>query len=374
MSLRKPSLISLLTAWTVFLSLAGAVRATELADQEIQWSHLPPIPDALGVAGPFVGVHRDSLIVAGGANFPRPVWETEKKWVDNVYVLRNEGGQFQWTTLGKLPRRVAYGCSVSIPTGVLCIGGCDEDKHFREVFLIKLDQTGKQFSIVKYPPLPQPCAYASAARLGDTVYVVGGQSHPTLASATRTVWTLDLSQVDEGASVGWKRMSDLPAPDRAFHLLATTTSETADTLFLFSGRRENANGQVEFLRDTWQYLPKEDRWIQRATAPTCMMAGTSLSLADDYIHLFGGADGTLFHQVESLKDNHPGFPKRYYRYQVSTDQWTEEGSLPANHVTTVAVEWNGEVVIPTGEIRPRVRTPAVLRGRVVNQKEEIRGQ
>ena len=77
MSLRKPSLISLLTAWTVFLSLAGAVRATELADQEIQWSHLPPIPDALGVAGPFVGVHRDSLIVAGGANFPRPVWETE---------------------------------------------------------------------------------------------------------------------------------------------------------------------------------------------------------------------------------------------------------------------------------------------------------
>lgn len=374
MSLRTTCLLTLLTVWVFSLLSFDGLRADDFAEDEMQWDQFPPIPDALGVAGPFVGVHGDSLIVAGGANFPRPVWETSKQWVDSVYALRAEGGAYQWRAVGKLPRQVAYGCSVSIPSGVLCIGGCDASQHFREVFLIQIDPKNDQLNIVGYPPLPHPCAYGAAARLGNTVYVVGGQSDASLASATRTVWSLDLTQVDQGESFRWQRMSDFPAFNRSFHLLVATHREASNSLFLFSGRREDSEGQVEFLRDSWQYLPEEDRWTQLATAPNCLMAGTGLSLVKDQIHLFGGADGTLFHQTDSLKDRHPGFPKRYYRYQVSTDQWIEAGSLPANHVTTVAVEWNGDVVIPSGEVRPRVRTPVVLRGKIINQEQEIRQQ
>ncbi|MGB0741144.1 MAG: hypothetical protein ACPGXX_13810, partial [Planctomycetaceae bacterium] len=43
--------------------------------QMLTWQELPELPDDLGVAGPFAGVHNDALIVAGGANFPRPVWD-----------------------------------------------------------------------------------------------------------------------------------------------------------------------------------------------------------------------------------------------------------------------------------------------------------
>lgn len=32
----------------------------------LSWRELPSLPDALGVAGPFAGVHNDALIVAGG--------------------------------------------------------------------------------------------------------------------------------------------------------------------------------------------------------------------------------------------------------------------------------------------------------------------
>ena len=35
----------------------------------LSWSELPQFPNSVGVAGPFVGVHNDALIVAGGANF-----------------------------------------------------------------------------------------------------------------------------------------------------------------------------------------------------------------------------------------------------------------------------------------------------------------
>ena len=62
--------------------LHGSIAAADQQPAEsramLQWSELPELPDQLGVAGPFAGVHNDALIVAGGANFPKPVWDNEK--------------------------------------------------------------------------------------------------------------------------------------------------------------------------------------------------------------------------------------------------------------------------------------------------------
>ena len=56
--------------------LLGGNGRRSLADDEaiaLDWRPLPDLPNELGVAGPFVGVHNGALIVAGGANFaPRP--------------------------------------------------------------------------------------------------------------------------------------------------------------------------------------------------------------------------------------------------------------------------------------------------------------
>ena len=52
------------------------------ADAEmLSWKELPSLPGELGVAGPFAGAHNDALIVAGGANFARPVWKHEKAFL-----------------------------------------------------------------------------------------------------------------------------------------------------------------------------------------------------------------------------------------------------------------------------------------------------
>ncbi|MDA7528144.1 hypothetical protein N8590_04075, partial [bacterium] len=48
----------------------------EVAKDVLSWSEISSLPDELGVAGPFAGVHKDALIVAGGANFPLLVWDT----------------------------------------------------------------------------------------------------------------------------------------------------------------------------------------------------------------------------------------------------------------------------------------------------------
>ena len=81
----------------------------------------------------------------------------------------------------------------------------------------------------------------------------------------------------------------------------------------------------------------------------------------------GGADGQLFHQGDALKDDHPGFPKEAWAYHTITDTWTSAGPLPENQVTTSAVLWDDTIIIPSGEIRPRVRTPTIRRGKVLIQ-------
>jgi N-acetylneuraminic acid mutarotase len=54
-----------LLAALVMPAVAGAAST-----RSIQWSELPPLPDQRGFAGAFVGTHKGSLLVAGGANFP----------------------------------------------------------------------------------------------------------------------------------------------------------------------------------------------------------------------------------------------------------------------------------------------------------------
>jgi N-acetylneuraminic acid mutarotase len=65
----------------------------------LKWDGLPPLPDALGVAGPFTGVSGDALLVAGGANFlDGAPWEGGRKvWHDAVYVLADPAGAWRLT-------------------------------------------------------------------------------------------------------------------------------------------------------------------------------------------------------------------------------------------------------------------------------------
>ena len=46
-------------------------------------------------------------------------------------------------------------------------------------------------------------------------------------------------------------------------------------------------------------------------------------------------------------------------YDASTDAWTVLDGVPFSRATVPAVPWLGRVVIPNGEVRPRVRTPEV---------------
>ena len=80
----------------------------------LKWKAVAELPpsgnqsESLGVAGPFIGISNDTLIVAGGANFPKPYWGEAKIWHDDIWVLDKTG---VWHSGGKLPRPIGYGSS-----------------------------------------------------------------------------------------------------------------------------------------------------------------------------------------------------------------------------------------------------------------------
>lgn len=351
----------------LFLLLAHAAAASQL-----QWDQLPPLPDPAGVAGPFVGIHGNALFVAGGANFPQPVWESSKTFHDVIHVLIKEGGAHRWVSDFHLQRPIAYGASASTRFGVVCAGGNDAARTYADAFLLKWNAATASVENVPLPPLPEPCINAAAAASGDRVYIAGGSTGLGMETATDHFWMLDLSRLESGG-LEWKPLPSWPGPSRILAIAAAQTNGVSDCLYLFSGRRQREDGNVEFLTDVYEYNPARANatpWRRRADVPRCVMAGTGIAIGQSHVFILGGAEGSLFHEVDKIKDNHPGFPKEAFAYHTITDTWTSAGAIPANHVTTTAVRWgndtvNDPIIIPSGEIRPRVRTSQVWQVRPV---------
>lgn len=325
---------------------------------KLEWHRLPDLPNDVGVAGPFVGVHQNALIVAGGSNFARPVWDNDKQWLDDVNVLeRTKDGDF-WRDGGKLPRAIAYGAAVSIDAGVVCMGGSDQGNVYDDVFLLSWDPVEKYIEVAEFPSLPQPCGNGQATLVGSVIYLAGGQSGPGLDSAMNNFWSLDLSQRDHPTNFQWNQHEAWSNEPRAFNITATQHDGYEECVYVISGRRADEKG-VSFLQDVWKYTPRTDSWKRRADVPRSVCAGTGIGFGQSHLFVLGGDDGALFDQADVLTDDHPGFPKEALAYHTITNTWTSLGAIPQNHVSTIAVRWNDRIVIASGEVRPRVRTAAV---------------
>jgi SSS family transporter len=330
--------------------------------QRLNWSRLPTWPDPLGVAGPFVGVHQDRVIVAGGANFPLPVWESAKVWRSEIWCLEPEPDGYRWQPAGDLPAELAYGAAISTDEGVVCVGGNNQTEFSSSCFLLRWDSADEQVVRESLPAFPESIAYTQGGMIQRKVFVVGGQSGPELATATSQLWSLDL----DDSQAGWQLASPLPGPSRAFHFASVQNNGFDDCLYVFGGRRE-VDGEVRFLDDCWEYNPQRGSWRQRCSMPVALAAGAATAYGQSHIFVLSGDDGKLFGQADELRDAHPGFPKETWAYHTITDSWSSMGPSPANQVTTSAVMLDGDVILPTGEVRPRVRSRDVWAIRATEQ-------
>jgi N-acetylneuraminate epimerase len=332
---------------SAILFLASLVRGAEPLD----WQQLAPLPEPLGVAAPFAGGHGEVLLVAGGANFPHGLpWEGGKKvWHDRVWVLEKPNGT--WRAAGRLPRPLAYGVSVSTPGGVVCVGGSDAGRHYADVF--RLSWTEGALTTEPLPPLPIALAGACGALAGGTLVVACGSETPGEQSATNRAFAIDLC----AAAPAWRELP--PLPGRPRFLAASAAADGRWFVLGGAALAPDASGTLARvpLREAWSYHP-EQGWRQLADLPRPAVAAPSPApWVNGRFWLISGDDGTRTGVAPA--ENHPGFPKTILAYDPARDHWTEAGATPAPRVTVPCVEWAGRFVIPSGEVRPGVRSPEI---------------
>ncbi len=403
----------------LLLGVSSALPAAkpEKMQELLEWSELPQLPPAegqetqIGVAGPFAGVHNDALIVAGGANFPASVpWKKlpdgsspAKVYHDDIFVLVKAGEQNDWVSTNvKLPRPLAYGVSISTADGIICIGGTDGKQCYADVFVIKWDPDSKRVSVdtTIVPAMPAPLAFMSGAMADGVVYVAGGQETLKDAAATKHFWALNLSAPkpdgEEEDEAKWEELDPWPGPARVLPVVAAQSDGLDNCIYVFSGRDIMPSKIDHVLTDAYRYNPKKAAseskgWKKLADCgkftkdsdPISVMAGTGIKSGANHIVFFGGARGDIHIELAKLGmdiaaetdaaraaalvqkknlilDSHPGFSREIIAYHTITDTWVKMGDLPrTSQVTTTAVEWGKWIVIPSGEIRPGVRTPQI---------------
>ncbi|HBG28243.1 MAG: hypothetical protein A2Y10_12830 [Planctomycetes bacterium GWF2_41_51] len=340
----------------------------------LKWQQMPSLPavsgqtEPLGLAGAFIGVHNDVLIIAGGANFARPYEQTQKTWHDDILVLEKNGQE--WLNVGKLGRPIAYGVSVSTKYGLLCLGGNDANQTFDNVFLLKWNSQNHKIEKIDLPSLPLPVSNMAAAEIGDVVYVAGGQQDISLSSAMKNFWSLDLSKIADSKNFSWKQLPVWPGEKRAFNITVAQHNGKEYCVYVIGGRYQKSPEDANRipLNDVYEFSPSkyqaaQNPWKKCSNSPAAINALTGIDVGQSHILIFGS--GTA---PESMDSNNAGcFARNVLAYHTITDSFTLVGKMPLSQVTTTAVRWENRIVIPSGEICPRIRTPQVWQAELVKK-------
>lgn len=207
--------------------------------EKIEWDNtltLPPFngKENIGIAGAFSGFIGDNLVIAGGANFPDATpWKGgHKTWWNTLYYINTTQPDAKWSILpNRILKSLAYGNSIELPTGIVCIGGCDSLQCYSDVFQIQL-KNGQIEIDTDWPALPVPLANATAVLLNNKIYVSGGQESMTRQEATGHFFVLDPANRKKG----WKTLSSWPGEPRGYAVSAAQSDGFDKCFYLFSGR------------------------------------------------------------------------------------------------------------------------------------------
>jgi N-acetylneuraminic acid mutarotase len=202
------------------------------------------------VAAPFSGVSNGALIVAGGANFPEaPPWKGgEKIWWKTVYVLEKTGAAYQWVDVdSEIQNPAAYGVSITLPQGVLCIGGNNADGVVSEIFLLQWDNQQRNVIYRSLGSLPDGFEVTGGAEISGKIFLTGILKEQNHFVAVETDALLN-AQV-----VKWEVLSACPGPPRKFMSFAAQHNGTAEALYVFGGRSEEKNEPSILLRDAYAF-------------------------------------------------------------------------------------------------------------------------
>lgn len=371
-----------------------AVFAQKTPLQQIEWSVAAKLQNedgstSIGFAGAINAVLADQLIIAGGANFPDKMpWEGgRKQYSKEIHILEKSGLSFTWKKpAGQLPEAIAYCGNTSTKAGLVYAGGENEQGLSDKAFLLNWNSSADKIEIKSLPNLPLALTNLALTAIGKIVYAVGGDG---LTHSSDAIFSLDL----EAPAAQWNAHPNLPVS--LANAVVVTDGKTM--IYVIGGRTKNPSGISGLNSSTFVYDTLKQSWtrladISEGKKSLNFSAGAGIMAGQDQILLLGGDNGKVFHQIETylskiskcedaterasltteknkLSTQHQGFYRGILQYRISTNTWTKIGELPfPAQVTASAVKWEGKMMLSSGEIKPGVRTPNIMSGKITNKK------
>lgn len=378
-----------------FFLMSTTVSFSQTTDiHQIEWKTAAQLQNedgstSLGFAGAINGISNDALIVSGGANFQEKMpWEGGKKhYSKEIHVLQKCNNTYSWNKAVKstLPEPIAYCGNIATDSGVVYVGGENENGLSNKAFLLKWNVAKNEVETKSLPSFPIHITNIGLTHIGNVVYAIGGDE---ASKSSDLFLSLDLNN----SNPEWKTLPKLPIA-LANSVVVAQNDKDGTNIYVIGGRTKTPSGISDLHNTTFIFNLKKQIWESRANISdgantTNFSAGTGVAVGNHSIVIVGGDNGTVFHKIETylsqiaqtdspeekaklafeknkLNTNHDGFYKGVLLYNTLTDSWSKIGELPfLAHVTTTASLWNGEIVLSNGEIKPGIRTPDVMLGTI----------
>lgn len=311
-----------------------------------------------GVSACFAGVADGFLLMAGGCNFPEtPAAEGGKKrYYQGIYAASlSDNTDLRWKQIGLLPHACAYGVSIQLDNGLLCVGGNNHESSLTDAFILSIKE-GKA-AIQTLPSLPFPMDNFTGCRRKDEVIVSNGKE----------ICTLNLCHPEEGWTL-------IPIAGGA--MLGQPVSGTAQGCFyLWGGCTTKTDEQPTTLHING------DRFTDLTITPTAVEpplddednsiylgGATAINLSTDTIVAIGGVNKDVF--LDAVNHPKPGYmthPIEWYRFNPYISVFTQgrwhiagKSQVTARAGAALAV-WGNYIYIIGGELKPGIRTPEIYR-------------
>jgi len=255
--------------------------------------------------------------------------------------------------------------SAATAEAVYLAGGLNATGCLRQVWEMRAQ--GDTFTFSALPDLPHAIGYGASAIVGRRLYIVGGLETPASKMPSNQTWSFELDA--PRANAVWRREPDMPGPG----LFVSAAAADRDQLFVFGGIGFDTEGKPipakgAFRFDSrigkWERLPDLPEARVGISSPCPVVAGGKIFLIGGYAEIFPGAPR-----------EHPGFSAQTLFFDLAQRRFENGPVLPVTPVVdrdapgdagptpmigAPCVLWKNFVIVVGGEVRPSVRTPAVL--------------
>ena len=354
----------LLTSLVLALAAVAAFAGTDKRFNDTRVTPFPPLTVGgdQGVSAPFAGVVGKTIYVAGGCNFPgTPAAEGgEKAFYRDIHALLPDTKT--WVKAGELPVALAYGVGVSVPDGLVCIGGTADGKQSESsVIRITSADNGKA-SVEKMAALPVGLDQMGGAYGDGYIYVAGGQTDGT--------GSVKAFRLKYPGGKTWETLPDMPGTPRVQPCAVVQSGTLGPQFYLFGGfnpeaKQTHPNGVT--------YNPKTNTWTPTATFEGALAGAAAVASGCGHVLFFGGVDKDVFESA--INDPQPDYlthPAEWYRfndrikvYSTVTDSWcTIDGNAALARAGAAVVPYKDGLgathwLVVNGEEKPGIRSDAV---------------